>query len=105
MCQFRCSCSPGATISKARCTNSARLSLIRTSTNARCKTGLTNKLYAHRQALYDEAEKQRRLCRDWLLDKMSGSPEKTQTKNDICVGAIERFQISKSAFERACNST
>jgi hypothetical protein len=65
---------------------------------------VTNKLYAHHQALYDEAEEQRKLCRDWLLDKMSGSAEKTQTKNNLRFEAIERFKISKSSFERVWTS-
>jgi hypothetical protein len=65
---------------------------------------VTDKPDTHHQALIDEAEVQRKLCRNWLLDAMSGSPEKTQTKNGFRAEATERFNISKSAFERAWTS-
>jgi hypothetical protein len=64
---------------------------------------VTNKPHTHHQAFVDEAELQRKLCRNWLLDAMSGS-EKTQTKNGLRAEATERFKVSKSAFERAWTS-
>lgn len=59
------------------------------------------KLSRHRQALYDAADQQRKLCQDWLLYIMSGSSERTRTKNDLRAEAIERFKVSKSAFNAA----
>jgi hypothetical protein len=63
---------------------------------------VTDKTQAHHQTLIDEAELQRRLCRHWLLGEISGSRGKT--KNDLRAEAIERFKLSKSAFERAWTS-
>jgi hypothetical protein len=59
----------------------------------------TNKLSSHRQALYEAADAQRKLCRDWLLYIMSASSERTRTKDDLRAEAIERFRVSKSAFD------
>ena len=56
---------------------------------------MTNNLYGY-QALLDDTEMQHKLCRDWLLEKMGESPEKTQTKGDLRIEAIERFKISKT---------
>ena len=64
---------------------------------------MTNNLYGY-QALLDDTEMQHKLCRDWLLEKMGESPEKTQTKGDLRIEAIGCFRISKSAFERAWTS-
>jgi hypothetical protein len=51
--------------------------------------------------LSDDPEKHK-LCRDWLLDSINGSPSgKTRTKNVLRIEAMEHFKISKSAFERA----
>jgi hypothetical protein len=52
---------------------------------------MTNNLYGY-QALLDDTEMQLKLCRDWLLEKMGESPEKTQTKGDLRIEAIERFK-------------
>jgi hypothetical protein len=60
-----------------------------------------NKLSPHRQALYEAADAQRKLCRDWLLYIMSASSERTRTKDDLRAEAIERFRVSKSAFDVA----
>jgi hypothetical protein len=60
-----------------------------------------NKLSPHRQALYEAADAQRNLCRDWLLYIMSASSERTRTKDDLRAEAIERFRVSKSAFDVA----
>jgi hypothetical protein len=60
-----------------------------------------NKLSPRQKAAHDAAEAQRRLCRDWLLYIMSSSPERTRTKANLRDEAIERFKISKSAFDFA----
>jgi len=60
-----------------------------------------NNLSPHRQALYDAADEQRRLCRDWLLYIMSASPERTRTKEDLRAEAMQRFNVSKKAFDTA----
>ena len=44
---------------------------------------------------------ERKLCHDWLLCLMSGSPEKRRTKDAVRAEAMEHFKISKSEFERA----
>jgi hypothetical protein len=64
-------------------------------------TGMMNKLSPRQKAAYEAAEAQRRLCRDWLLYVMSSSSEKTRTKADLRAEAIERFKVSKSAFDVA----
>src|SRR5271169_132638 len=56
------------------------------------------------RAKNEAAEEQRKLCHDWLLRIMCGSPEKKQTKDAFRAEAIERFKISKGAFERAWTS-
>jgi hypothetical protein len=55
-----------------------------------------NKLSPRQQVACDLAERQRRLCRDWLLYIMAASSEKTRTKADLRDEAIERF-----GFQRA----
>jgi hypothetical protein len=60
-----------------------------------------NKISPHRQALYDAANEQRELCRDWLLYLMSASSERTRTKADLRAEAIERFKVSKGVFDAA----
>ena len=62
-----------------------------------------NKLSPRQQVACDLAERQRRLCRDWLLYIMAASSEKTRTKADLRDEAIERFAVSKSAFDFAWN--
>ena len=58
-----------------------------------------NKLSPRQQVACDLAERQ--LCRDWLLYIMAASSEKTRTKADLRDEAIERFAVSKSAFDFA----
>jgi hypothetical protein len=58
-----------------------------------------NKLSPRQQAACDVAKAQRRLCRDWLIDIMTASSEKTRTKADLRAEAIARFKVSKSAFD------
>jgi hypothetical protein len=60
-----------------------------------------NKLSPRQKAACDAADAQRRLCRDWLLYIMSSSAEKTRTKADLRDEAIERFRVSKNAFDFA----
>ena len=61
---------------------------------------MTDSFHADR-LLFDNPEK-RDLCHAWLLDIMKGSSSgKTRTKSALRVEAIQRFEISKSAFERA----
>jgi hypothetical protein len=60
-----------------------------------------NKLSPRQKAACEAADAQRTLCRDWLLYVMSSSPEKTRTKADLRAEAIERFRVSKSAFDVA----
>lgn len=57
--------------------------------------------FAHHHAGYETAEERRKVCYDWLLSLMSGSPEKKRTKDAFRAEAMERFKISKSEFERA----
>jgi hypothetical protein len=64
-------------------------------------TGMMNKLSPRQKSAYDAAEAQRRLCRDWLLYIMSSSSERTRTKANLRDEAIERFKVSKSAFDCA----
>lgn len=59
----------------------------------------TIKLSPRAQAAHDTFEAQHKLCRDWLLNIMSASPERTRTKDDLCAEAIARFKVSKSAFD------
>lgn len=51
------------------------------------------------QQLYDQAEKQRKLCRDWLLYLMTQSSEKPATKEALRKEAMTRWGVSKSAFD------
>ena len=60
-----------------------------------------NNLSPRQQVACDLAERQ--LCRDWLLYIMAASSEKTRTKADLRDEAIERFAVSKSAFDFAWN--
>jgi hypothetical protein len=60
-----------------------------------------NKLPPHRQALYDAADTQRKLCLDWLLYVMASSSIRTRTKADLRAEAVERFKVSKNAFDFA----
>ena len=60
-----------------------------------------NKLSPRQQVACDLAERQRRLCRDWLLYIMAASSEKTRTKADLRDETIERFGVSKSTFDFA----
>jgi hypothetical protein len=60
---------------------------------------MMNELSLRRKAEYDATEAQQRLCRDWLLYIMSSSSERTRTKADLHDEAIERFRVSKSAFD------
>ena len=60
-----------------------------------------NKLSPRQQAEFNAAEGQRRLCRDWLLYIMTASSEKTRIKADLRDEAVERFAVSKSAFDFA----
>ena len=60
-----------------------------------------NKLSRHRQALYEAADAQRKLCRDWLLYIMAGSSVRTRTKDDLRAEAMKRLKVSKSAFDAA----
>jgi hypothetical protein len=60
-----------------------------------------NKLFRHRQALYDAAHEQRKLCRDWLLYIMAASSVRTRTKDDLRAEAMKRLKVSKSAFDVA----
>jgi hypothetical protein len=47
------------------------------------------------------ADTQRKLCRDWLLYIMASSSIKTRTKADLRSETIERFKVSKNAFDFA----
>jgi hypothetical protein len=51
--------------------------------------------------LYDAADTQRKRCLDWLLYIMASSSVKTRTKADLRSEAIERFKVSKNAFDFA----
>jgi hypothetical protein len=55
------------------------------------------------QAAADEAEAEQKLCKDWLLSVMQGSPRKTRTKTDLRTEATARFSVSKSSFDVAWN--
>jgi hypothetical protein len=57
------------------------------------------KLSQLQQETTRKAEQQRKLCRDWLVYIMTSSPAKTRTKEDLCAEAMERFRVSKSAFD------
>ena len=56
-------------------------------------------LSPHHQALYDQAEEQRRLCRDWLISLMTKSREKPATKVALREEAVRRWGISRKAFD------
>jgi len=75
--------------------------MIRQSEYAAMTNAPKNKLSPHRQALYEAAEAQRKLCRDWLLCIMSASSQRTRTKDDLRADAIDRFGVSKKAFDAA----
>jgi hypothetical protein len=51
------------------------------------------------QALYDKAEEQRKLCRDWLISLMTKSRQKPATKEALQDEAIRRWGVSKKAFD------
>jgi hypothetical protein len=53
------------------------------------------------QAAFELADAQRKLCLDWLLYIMASSSVRTQTKSDLRAEAIDRFKVSKSAFNVA----
>jgi hypothetical protein len=55
----------------------------------------------YRQVLYDKAEAERRLCRDWLSSIMRQTPKRSRTKADLCAEAMDRFKVSKNAFDAA----
>lgn len=60
-----------------------------------------NKFPPRQRALYAKVCAQRKLCRDWLLYIMSSSFEKPRTQDDLRVEAMERFEVSKKAFDCA----
>jgi hypothetical protein len=64
-------------------------------------TSTKSKISHNRCAVYEAADVQRKLCRDWLLYIMSASSERTRTKDDLRAETIERFGVSKSAFDVA----
>jgi hypothetical protein len=53
------------------------------------------------KAAMELADTQRKLCLDWLLYIMASSSVKTRTKADLRTEAIERFKVSKNAFDFA----
>ncbi len=55
-----------------------------------------NKLSPHRQALYEAADAQRKLCRDWLLYIMSASSERTRTKDDLRADPLNGSKSQKA---------
>jgi hypothetical protein len=60
-----------------------------------------SKLSPRQKAASDTADAQRKLCRDWLFHIMTSSPMKTRTKADLRAEAMERFKVSKNAFDFA----
>jgi hypothetical protein len=51
------------------------------------------------QQLHDKADKQRKLCRDWLVFLMAKSSEKPATKEALREEAVRRWGVSKGAFD------
>jgi hypothetical protein len=60
-----------------------------------------NKLSRRQQAGTELAKAQRKLCLDWLRYIMASSSVKTRTKAYLRSESIERFRVSKSAFDFA----
>jgi hypothetical protein len=60
-----------------------------------------DKLSPRQKAASELADAQRKLCLDWLLYIMASSSIKTRTKADLRSEAIERFKVSKNAFDFA----
>ena len=58
-------------------------------------------LSAYNQRLFDEAQKQAKLCEDWLLSLMAQSHEKPATKEVLRNEAMRRWGVSKRAFDSA----
>lgn len=58
-----------------------------------------NTLSPRMKAASDLADEQRKLCRDWLIFLMIKSSVKTRSKDDLRAEAMERFKVSKSAFD------
>ena len=58
-------------------------------------------LSPYNQRLFDHAQKQVKLCEDWLLSLMAQSKEKPATKDVLRNEAIRRWGVSKGAFDKA----
>jgi len=58
-------------------------------------------LSPYNQHLHDEAKKQQKLCKDWLILLMGQSREKPATKEILRNEAIKRWGVSKGAFDKA----
>jgi len=54
--------------------------------------------------LYEKAERQHSMVRDWLLSLMKQSAQKPATKNILRRVAMEKFKVSKASFDAGWNS-
>jgi hypothetical protein len=50
------------------------------------------------KAMHDQAERERKIVRDWLAGLMAQSPNKPATKTELCAIAVDKFGVSKSSF-------
>ena len=59
------------------------------------------KLPPHMLALFEKAQAERKLCREWLIRIMRASPIKTRSKDDLRAEAMRDLKVSKSSFDDA----
>ena len=54
-----------------------------------------------KEELSAKADKERKLCRDWLLKFMEGSQPKFMTKDELRAVAVQELSVSKNSFDFA----
>lgn len=59
------------------------------------------KLPPYMLTLFEKAQTERKICREWLIRIMRASPVKTRSKDDLRAEAMHDLKVSKSSFDEA----
>ena len=51
--------------------------------------------------LFEKAQAERNLCKEWLIHIMRASPVRIRSKDDLRDGAMRDLKVSKSSFDHA----
>ena len=65
------------------------------------KTVAMPKMPPYMLALFEKAQAERKLCKEWLIRIMRASPVKTRSKDDLRAEAMRDLGVSKSSFDGA----